>query len=228
LRVPEELLGRAVKCPACGSTFTAETDKSRAVFSPAEEGVRPASLSPPAETSDEPGKEPWQEEYYHPVPLDRSLRQESLRKVKAPANALFSAGIMGCVACAFFIVIHGFSLWMTTRQNREFQGQVQMSNPIMGQFEEMQYIVVAAGMLVEVVGIGLGIIVILGSRKMKRLMAYRFAMTCSILSIMMAFPLASPLSSCCLLGLLFGMWAVAAGIWSIIVLCKPEVKEAFS
>jgi hypothetical protein len=174
----------------------------------------------------EPGKEPWEQEY-HPVRLERSLRQDALRQVKSPANALFSAGIMTCVACFFFIVVRGVMFWITMSRSHDFQG-VAMSNAMMGPFQDMQYVLLAAGILTEVVGIVLGIIVILGSRKMKQLVAYRFAMTSSILSIMMAFPLASPLSTCCLLGVFFGMWAVAAGIWSIIVLCKPEVKDAFS
>ena len=137
----------------------------------------------------EPGKEPWEEEYHQPVRLEGSLRQQALRQVKAPANALFSAGIMTCVACTLFIIVRGVMFWFTMRQNRDFQGRIAMSNPIMGQFEEMQYVLLAVGMLVEIIGIGLGIVVILGSRKMKQLIAYRFAMTSSILSIMMAFPL---------------------------------------
>ena len=174
----------------------------------------------------QPGNEPWEQEY-HPVRLERSLRQDAARQVKAPANALYSAGIMTCVVCTFFIIVRAVMFWITMRQSGDFQ-RVAMGNPMMGQFEEMQYVLLAAGILVETIGIGLGIMVIRGSRKMKKLMAYRFAMTSSILSIMMAFPLASPLSTCCLLGVFFGMWAVAAGIWSIIVLCKPEVKDAFS
>jgi hypothetical protein len=174
----------------------------------------------------EPGNEPW-EQQYQPVRLERSLRQDALRQVKAPANALFSAGIMTCVVCFFFIIVRGVMFWITMSGSRDFQG-VAMSNAMMGPFQDMQYVLLAAGMLIEVVGIALGIVVILGSRKMKQLVAYRFAMTSSILSIMMAFPLASPLSTCCLLGVFFGMWAVAAGIWSIVVLCKPEVKDAFS
>ena len=228
LRVPEELLGRAVKCPACGSTFTAEASGTAAVPSSKDQSVPPVSLSPSAETNDRAIKEPWEEEYHSPVRLDRSLRQDALRQIKAPANALFSAGIVGCVACTLFIVVHGVMFWIAMRQNREFQGEIHIGGPMMGQAGELQYILVSAGILVETIGIGLGIIVILGSRKMKKLMAYRFAMISSILSILMAFPLASPLSSCCLLGVLFGMWTVAAGIWSIVVLCKPEVKEAFS
>lgn len=175
----------------------------------------------------EPGNEPWDQEY-QPVRLERSLRQDALRQVKSPANALFSAGIMTCVACFLFIIVRGVMFWITMRQSHDFQGQIVMRNPMMGQFEEMQYVILAAGILIETIGIALGIIVILGSRRMKQLVAYRFAMTSSILSIMMAFPLASPLSTCCLLGVFFGMWAVAAGIWSIVVLCKPEVKDAFS
>jgi len=176
----------------------------------------------------EPGNEPWDQEY-HPARLERSLRQEALRQVKAPANALFSAGIMTCVACTLFIVVRGVMFWIVMRRSNEFQ--LQTTNPMVGPFEEkfeLHYIVQAAGILLETIGIALGIVVILGSRKMKQLVAYRFAMTSSILSIMMAFPLASPLSTCCLLGVFFGMWAVAAGIWSIVVLCKPEVKDAFS
>ena len=58
------------------------------------------------------------------------------------------------------------------------------------------------------------IFIVLGALKMKKCQSYGLAMTASILCIL------CDCISCCCLGL-------GAGIWSIVVLCKPEVKAAF-
>ena len=66
-----------------------------------------------------------------------------------------------------------------------------------------------------IVGIIVGIVVLVGAMKMRKLQSYNFAMTAAIISMI---PCVSP---CCLLGLPFGIWA-------LIVLLKPEVKAAFA
>ena len=58
------------------------------------------------------------------------------------------------------------------------------------------------------------IFIVLGALKMKKCQSYGLAMTASILCIL------CDCIGCCCLGL-------GAGIWSIVVLCKPEVKAAF-
>jgi hypothetical protein len=60
----------------------------------------------------------------------------------------------------------------------------------------------------------IGIVIVMGALKMKILQSYGLAMTSSILAMI---PCISP---CCLLGL-------PIGIWSVVVLSKPEVKSAF-
>lgn len=65
-----------------------------------------------------------------------------------------------------------------------------------------------------IVGLGCDSLVIVGALKMKKLESYGLAMTASIVAML-------PCLSCgCLLGL-------PIGIWSLVVLNKPEVKSAF-
>ncbi len=70
------------------------------------------------------------------------------------------------------------------------------------------------GIIFNVIGILIGVIVLLGAIKMKNLQAYGFAMTSAILALV---PCVSP---CCLLGF-------PVGIWALVVLSKQEVKAAF-
>lgn len=58
-----------------------------------------------------------------------------------------------------------------------------------------------------------GTLITMGAAKMKKLNSYGFAMTACILAMI-------PAINCCLLGLPFGIWA-------LVVLNKPEVKDAF-
>lgn len=58
------------------------------------------------------------------------------------------------------------------------------------------------------------IFIVLGALKMKKCQSYGLAMTASILCIL------CDCIGCCCLGL-------GAGVWAIVMLCKPEVKAAF-
>ena len=70
------------------------------------------------------------------------------------------------------------------------------------------------GIILNLVGVAIGVVILLGALKMKRLESHGFAMAASILALV---PCVSP---CCLVGL-------PIGIWSLVVLSKPEVKAAF-
>ena len=71
-----------------------------------------------------------------------------------------------------------------------------------------------AAIVAAIIGSVIGIVVILGATKMKNLQAYGLALASSILAMI---PCISP---CCLLGL-------PIGIWAVVVLSNPEVKQAF-
>jgi hypothetical protein len=66
----------------------------------------------------------------------------------------------------------------------------------------------------SILGILSSILVLFGGLKMKRLESYGLAMAASIIAMI---PCVSP---CCLIGL-------PIGIWSVVILAKPEVKAAF-
>jgi GYF domain 2 len=70
-----------------------------------------------------------------------------------------------------------------------------------------------AGAALAGVGLVLAGLMLLGGIKMKRLESYGLAMTAAVLAML-------PCSLCCVLGL-------PLGIWSLVVLTKPEVKSAF-
>ena len=70
------------------------------------------------------------------------------------------------------------------------------------------------GVVSNAVCIVVGVVVLVGAMKMKKLENYGMAMAASILAMI---PCLSP---CCLIGL-------PIGIWAVVVLAKPEVKSAF-
>ena len=71
------------------------------------------------------------------------------------------------------------------------------------------------GIVQDIIGGIVGVIVLIGAAKMQKLQSYQFALTASIVAMV---PCISP---CCIFGLPFGIWA-------LVVLNKPEVKSQFS
>jgi hypothetical protein len=70
-----------------------------------------------------------------------------------------------------------------------------------------------AGLGIRVLAIILNILIVVGASKMKRLENRGWAMTSSIIALL-------PCTGCCVLTLPFGIWALVA-------LNKPEVKDYF-
>ena len=70
------------------------------------------------------------------------------------------------------------------------------------------------GVVIGIIGILLGVLILFGAIKMKRLESYGLAMAVSIIAMI---PCISP---CCFIGL-------PIGIWAVVVLSKPAVKGAF-
>ena len=87
LRVPDELLGKKVKCPACSTTFTASIAASEAEPPPLTPvGSEPARLQPAPDESPDAARG-FQEDYQRPSgpPRDRS---RGLAVMRAPAICL--------------------------------------------------------------------------------------------------------------------------------------------
>jgi len=70
------------------------------------------------------------------------------------------------------------------------------------------------GVVFNVVGLIMSVVIFMGAMKMKKLESYNFALAGTIIAMV---PCISP---CCLVGL-------PIGIWALVILMKPEVKSAF-
>lgn len=203
LRVPDNLLGKNVKCPKCQTTFTAEMEEAAERQSIAREPA-PARRSRAMEEPEEEDFLEEEEEEERPRPRRRGKRRSAaaMEAVSGPATALLVVGIIDIVLGILCVLIYlGLSL-LARGAPPAMAGQQRdlMSSVVMGIF----------------LGIGtiiFGSIITMGASKMKKLTSYGLAMTACILAMM-------PFVNCCLLGLPFGIWALT-------VLNKPEVKDAF-
>jgi predicted Zn finger-like uncharacterized protein len=100
LRVPDDLLGKLVKCPACTQTFTANLSTPTP---PAEGDVQPETYrpaSPPPPLEDYPAESPaaGEEEDYEPRPV-RTGRRRRFQTEHRGALVL-TLGILSLVVCS--------------------------------------------------------------------------------------------------------------------------------
>ncbi len=210
LRVPEDLLGKNVKCPKCQTTFLAELDRPAhpegVVDEPAPSRRRRPSR--PADEEDEgppPDDEP--EDDYEERPRRRRRRPSltaASSSVSGPASALMVVGGLD-VAFAllrFLAPVLGISVMALEAGNRR------------GNVNADFLASIGVNILLGILSLVLGILILFGAVKMKQMRSYGLAMTACILAMI-------PCVNCCLLGLPFG-------IWGLVVLNKPEVKDAFS
>ena len=121
--------------------------------------------------------------------------------VKAPAIAILISNGIGMFIALLTLVLNLFGVVMGTASGVD-QGMGLVAQG-------------AIGVVQSVLGLAIGAAIIVGILKMMKLQSYGFAMTANVLAMI---PCLSP---CCLFGLPFG-------IWGIVILCKPEVKEAFA
>jgi predicted Zn finger-like uncharacterized protein len=206
LRVPENLLGRSVKCPKCKTTFTAE----------AEELSEPTGIvSEPTPTTRRPTLEPEEPEEETPADdedEDRPRRrrrgqsyQEAKLAVAGPAIALMVVGGLGILGAILDLLFRLLNLGLANGAPARADASAYNVGYQVG---------TALGTIFDIFGICWALVVLLGAFKMKKLESFGFAMTACILALL-------PCSFCCVLGLPFG-------IWGLVVLNKPEVKDVFS
>jgi hypothetical protein len=146
-------------------------------------------------------------------PLDPSgpaaiSRGPALDAVKLPAIFLMIAAALSVLGGLFGFLTPGMSEEQLSRIIEEPSAPEWLKNFAESGAGGMGY---APNILALVVGA----VVLFGALKMLRLQNYGWAMAASILAVI---PCLSP---CCCLGIPFG-------IWSLVVLSKPEVKSAFA
>ena len=138
--------------------------------------------------------------YQPPPPSGGGGYQAAQAKVGGPAIGLMVVAGIGIVVQILNILVNLLGIRMASSDMED--------NPMAGLIAGP--IVVVAGSL----GILMGILILVGAMKMKKLESYGLAMAVTILAMI---PCISP---CCLLGL-------PIGIWSLVVLLDPNVKASF-
>ena len=210
LRVPDTLLGKNVKCPKCQTTFLAETEEPAEpegiVRDPAPSSRRRPS-APPEEYEDEP---PLEEEDEDRPRRRRRRGRGSAAAESAVAGPAIAMMVVAGLDVAWTIIdlllrLLGIGLYAAGAA----QGGVRSGGPTSPDL----LISGAAGIAGDILGAAIAVLILVGALKMKNLSSYALAMTACIISMI-------PCHACCCLGLPFG-------IWGLVVLNKPEVKDAF-
>ncbi len=156
--------------------------------------------TPPGATAPPVGPPPFSTTPSSLAPGGFSGRPDPLSQVNAPATGLIVVAILNFLASAISLVMHlaGASFMnapgMEEAWARMFTGTI--------------------GLISNIINVGIGVLILLGALKMKKLESFGLAVTACILAIV---PCTSP---CCLIGL-------PIGIWALVVLFRPEVKSAF-
>ena len=215
LKVPDELLGKKVKCPACQSVFITAAEEEPPAPPPAasepQEGIIPNRAAP--EATEEPTEEErprkrarrWEDDYEEEdYSRPRSRRRRAQSAVAGPAIALMVLGAMYiCINIGILIL-----------RILNFSSAINAAPPGVDPASAAGFrFGIYFGFVIELLGMLLGGTIILGAIQMKNLGNYGLAMTASIAALL-------PCHYCCLLGIAFGIWA-------LIVLNQEDVKSAF-
>jgi predicted Zn finger-like uncharacterized protein len=209
LRVPDELLGKKVKCPACSTTFTASVAGPQEappapMPEPGQEEVpaHPRPTRRPA--ADEYEEEPPEEDFDRPRRFSRA-QERAKGRIMAPAICLLVAAILGVLAGLLQIGI-------------SFTPQPPLPPPQPGEPEWIREFQKSSRGPTALIGGVIGVvycgIIIFASIQMLNMRMWGFSLAGSIMSMINCF------NCCCILGLPFGIWAT-------IVLSDQEVKNAF-
>lgn len=209
LRVPDTLLGKNVKCPKCQTTFLAETEtpeeEERIVREPVSSSRRSRV---PDDTEDE--ELPPEEEEDEDRPRRRRRRG---RRSGAAESAVIGPAIAIMVVSGLSIVCGLIDLAFRVLGASLMAGASVGSGANAAQAAG-QTVGMILGGIVDVLSLILPIVMLIGAIKMKNLQNYGLALTSCIVAML-------PIHCCCFLGLPFG-------IWGVVMLNKPEVKDAFS
>ncbi len=224
LRVPDDALGQAVSCPACGKRFTATAAAPppdavqpgpaprRAADDEEGQDERPSRRRPRDEDEDEDDRPHRRRRDEDEDEDDRPRRPRARdddeddrprrrgRRTRA-ADAVKGPGIAFLIVGVLGLLIGG--LYVVQAIN----GQVLVAAP--GQGVQDPTVL----WLVAVISLIWGAVVTLGGAKLLQMESRGSIMVACIFAML-------PCNPCCLAGL-------PIGIWALIVLARPEVKDAF-
>lgn len=141
--------------------------------------------------------------YASPGKLDADSSVDPQTVVRGPATALIVVSIICLVVIALSLLFNGFLLLRGTAGR--------LPQPSVGVSKEMQVVV---RMLWCCMILAVNTVILIGAVRMQRLQSYTWAKVAAILAVI---PCVGP---CYLLGIPFGIWA-------LVVLGKPEVRQAF-
>jgi hypothetical protein len=143
-------------------------------------------------------------------------RETALQRVKTPAVALMVTAILNIILALWSLIQLIFSSPNLQQFNSELE---QLNNPQIEQFVQKLFHLMYGplGVVNVLVELAISVLILVGAKKMKSLQSYEFALAAATLSLV---PCLTP---CC--GYLLGL---AFGIWSLVVLRKPDVKSHFS
>ena len=155
LRVPDSLLGKAVKCPSCGTTFTA----GGSVPAPTYQEPPPSSAPPPQDAEYE--EPPPDDQEYEERPR-RSRRRRSRRSRGGDphrgglilALGIISLAVMFTGACAFLTLPLGLPAWLMGNHDLKRMEAGYMDNEGEGATQ--------AGRICGIIGTIIGALVYLG------------------------------------------------------------------
>jgi hypothetical protein len=208
LRVAENLLGRLVKCPVCGLIFSVPAGSHEPLpATPLPVGIDPAQprqRSPGEEyAADDNYDERSQGDRLEPRPFSQEDRVRANSLITPPAVCLLITGILGvfanCVRAVIILVSE------PQRPGPEVPAIIR---------DAMEMVTPQIVLISAVVFGSLSLLVAFGALQMLRRRMLGLAITSSILAMI------NLECFCCLLGLPFG-------IWSLVVLSKPEVRSVF-
>jgi predicted Zn finger-like uncharacterized protein len=194
LRVTDELIGRPVKCPACGFTFTVAPGSGEPQALPA---IPSGPAAPTSPHRTEPFQQPAADDWEHRQPYD----PRASSALTAPALCLLVTAILA------FALDLGGALLFAIRPDM-LKKQLDIFNP--GGPDVPAQLPIA----LNIAFAALSLVLILGSTQMLRMKMYPVAIATCLLSMV------NLENVCCCAGIPFG-------IWGLVILLRPEVRDAF-
>jgi predicted Zn finger-like uncharacterized protein len=218
LRVPDNLLGKKVKCPKCATVFEAKAKPAPAPAAPVDEeddgGSYVFKPEPPpepkkkirlSEDDDEDDEDDEDEEgRAKKKKKKRRHNAEALKKVAGPATGLQVTAVLAMLMVVFSAVVN----FVPSVRDRLIPAP---PGAQAGQVEIPTSVKVGQG-IGTLISFLIQIAILSSASKMKQLESYRSALITSIIAFLPC--------TCCIVGL-------PVGIWSLVVIHSPEVRPFF-
>jgi predicted Zn finger-like uncharacterized protein len=206
LRVPDELVGQRVKCPTCGTNFTATVGSVLEGSEP-----KPANLDAAPLSAVRDREAQFADADDTRLNRDEAKRRRALSSLMAPAICMLIMGILGLCVAAYLgfnaIIVGNITVKDFIDQNPGLKGQEQMAETLLKIMGGPGGLTLAGVfLLMSLSMIGAGIAMLTGRARWLAILGSILAM--------------GNISCCCIFALPFGLW-------SLILLLNEDVKNSF-